>query len=156
MGEQRLSRIAAEIQRELSELVRLEVRDPRVRLVTLTGVELSRDQSHAKVFFTTLGPPEEVEACAEGLSRAAGFLRSGLSHRLSTRTVPELHFSYDESIERGVRLSQLIDQAVATEGKPVQTVKAVKAAKTPKATAKKAAKTTAKKAKPKSRSSTSR
>ncbi|MBK8324932.1 MAG: 30S ribosome-binding factor RbfA [Betaproteobacteria bacterium] len=113
MSTARLARIADQIQRELAELVRLEMRDPRVKLVTLTGVELSRDQSHAKVFFTTLGPAEDVAACIEGLSRAAGFLRVGLAHRLSTRTVPELHFEYDDSIERGVKLSRLIDEAVA-------------------------------------------
>ena len=114
----RSARIADQIQRELAELVRLEVRDPRVGMVTLTGVELSRDQSHAKVFFTTLGPPEEIEACGEGLTRSAGFLRAGLAHRLSTRTVPELHFAYDDSIERGVRLSRLIDEAVAPPPPP--------------------------------------
>jgi len=74
--------------------------------------------SHAKVFFTTLGPPADAAACAEGLARAAGFLRAGLAHRLSTRTVPELHFAYDESIERGVKLSRLIDEAVAPPPKP--------------------------------------
>jgi ribosome-binding factor A len=113
MSTARLARIADQIQRELSELIRLELRDPRVRLVTLTGVDLAGDQSHAKVYFTTLGTPEEAQACGEGLSRAAGFLRAGLAHRLSTRTVPDLHFSYDDSIERGVRLSRLIDEAVA-------------------------------------------
>jgi ribosome-binding factor A len=113
MGAQRNNRIADQIQRELAELVRLEVRDPRVRMVTLTGVELSRDKSHAKVFFTVMGSTDEVEACAEGLNRAAGFLRSSLAHQLSTRTVPELHFAYDESIERGVRISKLIDDALA-------------------------------------------
>ena len=118
MSTARLARIADQIQRELAELVRLEIRDPRVKLVTLTGVELSRDQSHAKIFFTTLGPAEDVEACAEGLGRAAGFLRAGLAHRLSTRTVPELHFEYDESIERGVMLSRLIDEAVAPPPPP--------------------------------------
>jgi ribosome-binding factor A len=116
MGAQRLSRIAEQIQRELAELIRLELRDPRVRLVTLTGVDLARDQSHAKIHFTVLGPPEEVAACLEALNRAAGFLRSELSRRLTTRKVPDLHFAYDESIERGVRLSRLIDDAVATEG----------------------------------------
>jgi ribosome-binding factor A len=113
MGAQRNNRIADQIQRELAELVRLEVRDPRVRMVTLTGVELSRDKSHAKVFFTVMGSADEVEACAQGLNRAAGFLRSSLAHQLSTRTVPELHFAYDESIERGVRISKLIDDALA-------------------------------------------
>lgn len=119
MGTQRLSRIADQIQRELAELVRLEVRDPRVRLVTLTGVELSRDQSHAKVFFTTLGPATDIPEVLEGLDRAAGFLRSSLSKRLSTRKVPELHFTHDPSVEHGVRLSRLIDEAVgAPPAKP--------------------------------------
>lgn len=114
MSTARLARIADQIQRELSELIREELRDPRVKkLVTVTGVELSGDQSHAKVFFTVLGPPEDIQACGEGLARAAGFLRAGLAHRLSTRTVPDLHFAYDESVERGVRLSRLIDEAVA-------------------------------------------
>ena len=110
----RSARIADQIQRELAELIRLEVRDPRVRLVTITAVELSRDQSHAKVFFTVLGSEAEAEETLEGLQRAAGFLRTSLAHRLSTRTVPDLHFAYDASVERGVRLSRLIDEAVAS------------------------------------------
>lgn len=109
----RSARIADQIQRELAELIRMEVRDPRIGLVTLTGVELSRDQSHAKVFFTVLGADAGGEHALEGLTRAAGFLRSQLAHRLTTRKVPELHFAYDESVERGVRLSRLIDEAVA-------------------------------------------
>jgi ribosome-binding factor A len=109
----RQARIADQIQRELAELIRLEMRDPRVGgMVTLTGVELSRDQSHAKVFFTVLGAPSDAEQAREGLQRAAGFLRSRLAHRLTTRTVPGLSFAYDESVERGVRLSRLIDEAV--------------------------------------------
>ncbi len=111
-SQSRRARIADQIQRELSELIRLEVRDPRVRLVTLTGVELSRDQSHAKVFFTSLGSESDGRDALEGLQRAAGFLRSSLAHRLSTRTVPAIAFSYDESVERGVRLSKLIDEAI--------------------------------------------
>jgi ribosome-binding factor A len=113
MSIERLARIADQIQRELSELIRLELRDPRVKLVTVTGVELSRDQSHAKVFFTVLGPEEAAKACGEALAHAAGFLRAGLAHRLTTRSVPELHFAYDDSIERGIRLSRLIDEAVS-------------------------------------------
>ena len=112
MSTARSARIADQIQRELAELVRLELRDPRVGMITLTGVELSRDQSHAKVFFTVLGSASDAEHALEGLQRAAGFLRSQLAHRLTTRKVPELHFAYDESVERGMRLSQLIDEAV--------------------------------------------
>ena len=108
----RRARIADQIQRELAEVVRLELRDPRVGMITLTGVEVSGDQSHAKVFFTTLGPEGAAREAQEGLTHAAGFLRTSLARRLSTRSVPALHFEYDESVERGVRLSRLIDEAV--------------------------------------------
>jgi ribosome-binding factor A len=113
MSTARSARIADQIQRELAELIRTELRDPRVGMVTLTGVELSRDQSHAKVFFTVLGADPGGEQALEGLQRAAGFLRSELAHRLTTRKVPDLHFAYDTSVERGVRLSKLIDEANA-------------------------------------------
>lgn len=118
MSDSRRARIADQIQRELAEAIRLELRDPRVGLITLTGVELSGDQSHAKVFFTVLGAESAVREAAEGLQRAAGFLRSQLAHRLTTRKVPELHFEFDESVERGVRLSRLIDEAVAAPKPP--------------------------------------
>ena len=114
------ARIADQIQRELAEVIRTEMRDPRVGLVTLTGVELSRDQSHAKVFFTVLGAAGDAEHALEGLGRAAGFLRSELARRLTTRKVPELHFEYDESVERGMRLSRLIDEAVKPPGPPAK------------------------------------
>lgn len=113
----RRARIADQVQRELAELIRTELRDPRVGMVTLTGVEVSGDQSHAKIFFTVLGAESVAKEALEGLQRAAGFLRTGISRRLSTRSVPELHFEHDESVERGMRLSKLIDEAVAP--KPV-------------------------------------
>ena len=112
----RSRRIAEQIQRELSQVIRMELKDPRVTgLITITDVEVTRDQSHAKVFFTILGDAARVAETTEGLQRAAGFLRSELAHRLLLRTVPQLEFSYDASVERGVRLSQLIDEAVASD-----------------------------------------
>lgn len=109
----RTDRVAEQIQRELAELVRLEVKDPRVRMVTLTGVEVARDYSHAKVFYTTLeGASKPVQ---EGLERASGFLRSQLAHAMKLRITPQLHFVYDSSVERGAHLSQLIDQAIASD-----------------------------------------
>lgn len=109
----RTDRVAEQIQRELAELVRLEVKDPRVRMVTITGVEVVRDYSHAKVFYTTLeGAGDKVQ---QGLDRAAGFLRSQLAHAMKLRITPQLHFVYDESVERGIHLSQLIEQAVASD-----------------------------------------
>jgi len=96
------------IQRELSELVQRELRDPRIGMITLTGVDVSPDLSHAKVFYTTLDPAH-VDEAAQGLKRAAGFLRSQLAKRIKLYTTPELRFEYDESVERGDRLSRLID-----------------------------------------------
>ena len=114
----RSRRIAEQIQRELADLVRQELKDPRVSgLVTITDVEVSRDQSHAKVFFTLLGDARRIEETTEGLKRAAGFLRTQLAQRMKLRTIPQLDFKYDASVERGVRLTRLIDEAVGTPPK---------------------------------------
>lgn len=111
----RTRRIAEQIQRELADIVRTELKDPRVgALVTITDVEVSADQSHAKVFFTLLGDASQVEETTRGLTRAAGFLRTQLAHRMQLRTIPQLAFKYDASIERGVKLSKLIDEAVSS------------------------------------------
>jgi ribosome-binding factor A len=112
----RTLRVAEQIQRELADLIRLEVKDPRVGMVTLTGVEVASDYGHAKVYFTLLGDAGQIVAAAEGLNRAAGFLRRELGRRIKLRTIPQLHFSHDESVERGMRLSSLIDAAVASDG----------------------------------------
>ena len=107
----RPQKVADLIQRELADLLRSEVRDPRVGLVTLTSVDVSPDLSHAKVFFTLLDKERQGET-TKALQRAAGFLRSQLARRMKMYTTPELRFSYDESVERGDRLSQLIDSVV--------------------------------------------
>lgn len=111
----RIDRIAEQIQRELAQLIRLEIKDPRVSKVTVTGVEVTNDHSHAKVFYTSLdGNSANLQ---QGLERAAGFLRSQLAHAMKLRITPQLHFLCDASVERGVHLSHLIDQAVASDTK---------------------------------------
>ncbi|MEO8144251.1 MAG: 30S ribosome-binding factor RbfA [Betaproteobacteria bacterium] len=107
----RPQKVADLIQRELADLLRHEVRDPRVGMVTLTSVDVAPDLSHAKVFFTILDKDRQRDT-TKALQRAAGFLRSQLSHRMSMYTTPELRFVYDESVERGDRLSRLIDSVV--------------------------------------------
>ena len=115
----RSRRIAEQIQRELSEVIRDELKDPRVSgLITITDVEVTRDQAHAKVFFTILGDADKVEETTAGLKRAGGFLRSQIAQRLLLRTVPQLDFKYDASVERGMKLTRLIDEAVASAPKP--------------------------------------
>jgi ribosome-binding factor A len=111
----RTQKVADQIQRELSEIVQRELRDPRVGLVTLTAVEVSPDYAHATVFYTCLDSAH-AEAAGEGLRRASGFLRSHLAKRIRLYVVPDLRFVYDESIERGAHLSKLID-SVSQGGK---------------------------------------
>jgi ribosome-binding factor A len=107
-GQGRPQKLGDLIQRELSELLQRELRDPRVGMITITAVDVSPDFSHAKVLYTTLDPAH-VEEAGKGLKRAAGFLRSQLAKRIKLYTTPELRFEYDESVERGDRLSRLID-----------------------------------------------
>ena len=115
----RAGRLADQIQRELAEAIRGDLKDPRVELVTITGVEVSGDYHLARIFVTTLRGEGAIENALEGLRHASGFLRSRLAKVLRTRTVPELQFVYDESIERGDRLSRLIEQAVGNSGNEV-------------------------------------
>jgi ribosome-binding factor A len=117
---QRLRRVADQIQRELAGLVRGEVKDPAVGMVTFTGVEVSPDFARAKVFFTSLADPAGRDATLAGLERAAGFLRSMLGARIKLHNTPELRFVYDDSVESGIRLSQLIDEAVASDAARVR------------------------------------
>jgi ribosome-binding factor A len=114
---QRAHRVGDQIQRELAELLRLHVKDPRIGMVTVTSVEVSPDLSHAKVFFTHLAGAEHAPEAVKALQHTAGFLRTELSHRLKLYSVPQLHFAYDDSIESGLRMSKLIDDAVADDRK---------------------------------------
>ena len=104
----RTDRIAEMMQRKLAQIIRLEIKDPRLpSLLTISAVEVSRDLGHAKVYFTVFnGDPIQTTAI---LNAAASYLRTALARTISTRTVPQLHFIYDESIEYGERLSRLID-----------------------------------------------
>ena len=115
---QRAQRVGEQIQRELADLLRDHVKDPRVGRVTITAVEASPDLSHAKVFITHLAGREHADEAVRALERTAGFLRTELSRRMQLYSVPQLHFAYDDSIESGMRLSQLIDDAVAADRKP--------------------------------------
>ncbi len=111
----RARRVGEQIQRELAELVRSELKDPRVGMVTIMDVEVSADLAHAKVYVSSLEPEEDLDAAVAALNHAAGFLRGRLGRRLHIRTVPELRFLRDDSVERGVRLTHLIDEVVAKE-----------------------------------------
>jgi ribosome-binding factor A len=111
-GFQRSDRVAEQVRRDLADLIRTELKDPRVGMISLTAVELTPDYAHAKVFFATLND-EHLEEVERGLKRAAGFLRRELGRRIHIHTLPELHFVYDNSIVHGASMSLLIEQANA-------------------------------------------
>jgi ribosome-binding factor A len=113
----RTERVADALQRELATLIREEMRDPRLGIVNVTAVEVSRDLGHAKVFvnFVAGKTPEEAKVAVEVLNNAAGYLRSQAAKAIRMRSVPGLRFIYDESGERGQKLSALIDYALASD-----------------------------------------
>lgn len=107
----RSRRVAEQIQRELAVLIQQEVRDPRLGLITVSGVEVTRDLAHAKVYVTLLGEGD-IEQSLTILRKASGFLRRELGRRMLMRQVPELRFLHDTSIETGFRMDELIREAV--------------------------------------------
>ena len=108
-------KINDQIQRDLTELIARELKDPRVGMVTIQAVEVTPDYAHAKVFFSLLvGDPEQSTL---GLNQAAGFLRAGLFKRLHIHTVPTLHFVFDRTTQRAADMNALIAQAVSSQAK---------------------------------------
>ncbi len=108
-------RVADQIQRDLTELIARELKDPRVGMVTIQSVEVTPDYAHAQVYFSLLiGDPVETAA---GLNQAAGFLRNGLFKRLHIHTVPTLHFHFDRTTERAADMNALIAKAVSSRAK---------------------------------------
>ncbi len=115
----RSERVNEQIRRELADLIRNGIKDPRMethaKFVTVTDVEVTPDYAHAKVFYTALSGPEQRATIDRGLKSAAGFLRRELGKRVRIHHIPELHFVYDASVERGTQLSHLIDEAVKSD-----------------------------------------
>ncbi|MGI6648244.1 MAG: 30S ribosome-binding factor RbfA [Bacillota bacterium] len=110
MGFHRANRLAEEMKKEVSQILREEIKDPRVGFVSVTRVEVSSDLRYAKVFISVLGSQEERQEVARALKRAGGFIRSELARRIRLRFTPELTFKIDDSIEHGVRIANILDQ----------------------------------------------
>ncbi len=111
----RNQRLGNQLLRTLSELLRFETKDPRIEKVTLTSVELSRDLSVAKVYFSLLDPNQDPQPTSEALEHAAGFLRSKLGKAIKIRHVPVLRFTHDDSAEQAARMGRLIDQTIEAQ-----------------------------------------
>ena len=110
----RSERVAGSLRRELAKLIQMELKDPEVGFIGLSDVEVTRDLAHAKVFVTVF-ESEKANSTLKALKRAAGFLRSRLSQEMRIRSVPELHFHHDASVETGQRMDSLIEAAVASD-----------------------------------------
>jgi ribosome-binding factor A len=111
----RARRVEEQLKRLLSELVRREVKDPRVGLVTITSAEVSNDLTHATIYFTPFAGEGDASAALEALQHASGFLRHQVRNQMRLRVAPELVFRIDDSVERGARLSALIHDAVESD-----------------------------------------
>jgi ribosome-binding factor A len=111
MSRDRAKRVAKHVQEELGLLFQRGLKDPRIGFVTVTGVELSPDLRSGKVFYSVMGTDEEKKETAAGLQAATGFLKREVAKALQLRWVPELRFVYDDSIERGARIEELLRQA---------------------------------------------
>lgn len=119
MAGRRLPRINQLLREELSRLVREEIKDPRVRGVTVTEVDTSADLSHARVAVRTLNPDEQpVDEAIDGLESAEGFIRHRMGRDLHFRRIPELHFEADESLEHAKRIEELLDEALGDSQEP--------------------------------------
>lgn len=113
-GQDRTRRIASEIRKQLAELLQHEADDPAFHSVTLTAARVSRDLSNATLYFTLMGNHDQdaVKEIVQKLQHAAGYLRRQIARRMKIRTVPQLRFFYDESIERALKIESLIDRAL--------------------------------------------
>ncbi len=112
----RTDRVGQEIQKEIAVILMREVKDPRLSMTTVSAVELTRDLAYAKVFVTFFtNEASEIESSVEVLNDAAGFIRSLLAKKLRARIMPHLRFVYDKSMSEGVRMSSLVDKAVASD-----------------------------------------
>src|SRR5437763_3218688 len=110
----RLARVAEAIREVASETILFELRDPRVKLVTVTRAEVSGDLQHAKVYVSVMGTPAEQVRTLRGLQHAAGFVQSKLARRLQTRFTPVLRFVLDEGVKKSIEMSRLIQEALGT------------------------------------------
>ncbi len=111
----RIDRLSELMQREIAALIQFEMKDPRLGMVTVSGVEITSDLAYAKVFVTVFGTEQEIANNIKLLNRAAGFFRSQLAKKIKLRKMPELTFVYDRVIAEGRKLSDLIDKVVAED-----------------------------------------
>jgi ribosome-binding factor A len=118
MKTHRLARVAEAVREVASETILFELRDPRVKLVTVTRAEVSGDLQHAKVYVSVMGTEKEQQLTLRGLRHAAGFIQSKLARRLQTRFTPTLNFVLDMGVKNSIEMTRLINEALAESAPP--------------------------------------
>jgi ribosome-binding factor A len=120
MKQHRLARVAEVVREVASQTILFELRDPRVKNVTVTRTEVSGDLQHAKVFVSVMGSPQEQQLCLRGLHHAAGFIQSKLASRLQTRFTPVITFVLDLGVKKSIEMTRLLNEARAQSAPPTQ------------------------------------
>jgi len=116
----RTTRVAEQMKKEIAAIIEHQVKDPRIGFITITNVELSNDLRHAKIFFSSLGNEEQQKKSLEGLENAKGFIRKEVAQRIQLRYAPEILFRIDNSIEHGVKISQILSKIKSDEAEKEQ------------------------------------
>jgi ribosome-binding factor A len=115
----RSDRVGDELRNVISQIIRDRLRDPRIpQIVSITEVRVTRDLSHADVYFSVYGGEDEKKGCTDALTSAASFIRREVGAAMKLRVLPELHFKLDESIEKAMHISRLIDETIRKQEKP--------------------------------------
>ncbi|GAB6173820.1 30S ribosome-binding factor RbfA [Paradesulfitobacterium aromaticivorans] len=113
MAKHRANRLAETLKEEISQMIREDLKDPRLGFITVTDVEVADDLGHAKVFVSVLGDAQQSKDSLDALNRAAGFVRSEIGKRIRLRHVPEIVFKYDTSLEKGAHIAKLLREVEA-------------------------------------------
>ena len=115
MAKHRASRLGETLKEEISQMIRADLKDPRIGFVTVTSVEVADDLGHAKVFISVLGDEQTSKDSMEALKRASGYVRSEIGKRIRLRHVPEIVFKYDSSIQHGAHIAELLREVHTEE-----------------------------------------
>ncbi|MHB8276248.1 MAG: 30S ribosome-binding factor RbfA [Candidatus Humimicrobiaceae bacterium] len=113
----RIKKIEIDLQREISFIINSKVKDPRVGFLTLTYIKLSADYHYMDIYFTVMNKDENLKTCLEGLNKCKGFIKKNLIERIKLRTIPEIKFIYDQSIDKGIRINEILKNIKVKDNK---------------------------------------
>lgn len=114
---ERIKKVEVDLQREISYIINSRLKDPRINFVTVTDVKLSADYHYVDVYITVMNKNGNLKTCLEGLNKSKGFIKKNLLERIKLRTIPEIKFIYDESVDKGIRINEILESLKSKESK---------------------------------------